>query len=319
MLSFYISRNFRTFSGISQKQAADTILDTLHNARNSIIISQSHDIYENLAFEDWLYKNCDLDDKDSSFLLIWYNGPSVVIGRFQNPWIECSVDFCNANGISIVRRNSGGGTVYHDFGNLNFSFFKPPNNYNRKKNLEFLCESIRRRWHINLRVSERDDILCNEQYKISGTASKIGRTNTYHHCTILVKADELKLRKALHRELESITSKATSSTRAKVINLNSISADIDTLKVVKAVTDYYKLIHEVEDKNLLCLRPNELICPGYESIKENLQSWKWLFGGTPEFKVTRSFKMSSLNSSQTKSNPSCEIVLTVNKENYTVH
>lgn len=160
-------RNFKKFSCTAKKLSPNSILDSLHNARNSIIISQSHDIYENLAFEDWLYKNCDLASKEASFLLIWYNGPSVVIGRFQNPWVECSVDFCENNGISIARRNSGGGTVYHDFGNLNFSFFTFPKNYNRKKNLEFLCESIRKRWPINLNVTERDDILCNGQYKIS--------------------------------------------------------------------------------------------------------------------------------------------------------
>lgn len=163
----HLYRHFKTNKCAAQKEASNTILHSLNNARNSIIISQSHDIFENLAFEDWLYKNCDLTARDMSILLIWYNGPSVVIGRFQNPWVECSVDFCAKNGVNIARRNSGGGTVYHDFGNLNFSFLTSPKNYNRKKNLEFLCESFRKRWYIDLSVTKRDDILYNGQYKIS--------------------------------------------------------------------------------------------------------------------------------------------------------
>ncbi|GFU24096.1 lipoyltransferase 1, mitochondrial [Trichonephila clavipes] len=132
------------------------------NNRNTIIISQTHDIFENLALEDWLYGNYDLSSKDISILLMWYNGPSVVIGRHQNPWVECSVNFCEANNINIARRNSGGGTVYHDLGNLNFSFMTPRKKYDRKRNLELICESVRRKWLVNLNISERHDILYNE-------------------------------------------------------------------------------------------------------------------------------------------------------------
>ena len=88
-----------------------------------VYISQSHDVFSNLAVEDWLYKKGDF--KSNRALFLWRNSPSVVIGRHQNPWTEADVDFCAEHRIPIARRNSGGGTVYHDIGNLNCTFFMP--------------------------------------------------------------------------------------------------------------------------------------------------------------------------------------------------
>lgn len=134
---------------------------------NSIFVSASRNIFENLAFEDWLYNNINFTSQDIFLLLLWYNSPSVVVGRHQNPWIECSLDFCQASGISIARRNSGGGTVYHDFGNLNCSFMTPRQKYDRKKNLQIICDAIQKKWPVNLSVSKRDDILLEGKYKVS--------------------------------------------------------------------------------------------------------------------------------------------------------
>ncbi|GIX99444.1 lipoyltransferase 1, mitochondrial [Caerostris darwini] len=253
------------------------------DSHNGIILSQSHDIFENLALEDWLYTNYDLTSKDLSVLLMWYNGPSVVIGRHQNPWIECSVDFCNSNNINIARRNSGGGTVYHDFGNLNFSFLTPRIKYDRKKNLELICESIR-------------------------TASKLGRNNAYHHCTVLVNVDQTKLRQSLFRNLKGVESKATSSLRAEVMNLKLLCPDIDTIKVIEAVSNYYKQLHGVE--NVFCVTPNEDLFPGINKIKSQLKCWEWCFGHTPRFSVTKSFQ---LFDKSRKPISKVEIMMNVNK------
>lgn len=140
----------------------------LHNLSNgAIIISESRDIYENLALEDWMFSNLDFSSRNLFLLLMWYNSPCIVIGRHQNPWIECSLDFCLANGVSIARRNSGGGTVYHDNGNLNCSFMTPERKYNRKSNLQIICDAIHRKWALNLTITDRYDILLNGKYKVS--------------------------------------------------------------------------------------------------------------------------------------------------------
>ncbi|GIY51997.1 hypothetical protein CEXT_530221 [Caerostris extrusa] len=80
---------------------------------------------------------------------------------------------------------------------------------------------------------------------ISGTASKLGRNNAYHHCTVLVNVDQTKLRQSLFRNLKGVESKATSSLRAEVMNLKLLCPDIDTIKVIEAVSNYYKQLHEV--------------------------------------------------------------------------
>ena len=132
-----------------------------------VLISQSHNIYLNLAWEDWLYHNFDFTK--ASLLLMWRNTPCVVIGRYQNPWKECNVSMMNEAGIVLARRHSGGGTVYHDMGNLNFSFMTERSLYNRKTNLQFIVKTLQDIYDIPAVVSPRDDIVVNEKLKVSGT------------------------------------------------------------------------------------------------------------------------------------------------------
>lgn len=103
------------------KAYSSTISNTKENPGRVVFISQSSDVYSNLAFEDWLYKNWNFSKKN--VLLLWRNSPCVVIGRHQNPLVEANVEYLSTAGVPVVRRNSGGGTVYHDDGNLNCTFF----------------------------------------------------------------------------------------------------------------------------------------------------------------------------------------------------
>lgn len=156
-------------------------------AKKSVFISKTNDIYENLALEDWLFKNLNYENKEILFL--WVNSPCVVFGRHQNPWNEVDLDYLFRNGILPARRNSGGGTVYHDEGNLNCTFFTTKKNYHRKRNLFFICDVLNKYWGLKASVSDRDDILLENKYKISGTASKLASQNTYHHCTLLINTE----------------------------------------------------------------------------------------------------------------------------------
>jgi lipoate-protein ligase A len=133
-----------------------------------VIVSSCHDVYANLAFEDWLYENCakyaDCDQLDLMFL--WRNHPCVVIGRHQNVWAECNVDDVLADGINIARRRSGGGTVYHDSGNLNITFITGRKNYNRKGNLAMIASMLQQQCSLDVQVSKRDDIMLQDKYKV---------------------------------------------------------------------------------------------------------------------------------------------------------
>ena len=180
--------------------------------------SSSSNIYKNLALEDWFYQKYNFEK--SQILLFYRNDPCVVIGRHQNPWTEANVPFLRNNGILLARRNSGGGTVFHDRGNINLSFLTSKADYNRSKNLNLICDALRDALDVDVSVNKRDDIVLDGEKKISGTAAKIGRNTAYHHCTLLVNVDTTNLHRALNNPVaEAIETNATKSIRSPVENL----------------------------------------------------------------------------------------------------
>ena len=126
-----------------------------------------------------------------------------MIGRHQNPWIESNVPFLRENRINLARRNSGGGTVFHDLGNLNCTFFTRRSKYDRRRNLNIICNAIAQVTELDVAVNEREDIVLGGQHKISGTAAKLGKDSAYHHCTVLVDVNECVLHDALHSKAVS--------------------------------------------------------------------------------------------------------------------
>lgn len=142
------------------KNSYSTASSRNENIKKSVFISQSKDIYTNLALEDWLYKNFDF--KNHHVLMLWQNDPCVVIGRHQNPWLEANVTqlpLIGEQGVQLARRNSGGGTVYHDNGNLNLTFFTPREQYNRKYNLEIISRSLFREYDMKVDITPREDLV----------------------------------------------------------------------------------------------------------------------------------------------------------------
>ncbi|KZC11943.1 Lipoyltransferase 1, mitochondrial [Dufourea novaeangliae] len=212
--------------------------DELNNSiKKSVFISQSTDVFINLALEDWLYRNYNF--ARHHVLLLWRNDPCVVIGRHQNPWIEHNAQLAEKRGIVLVRRNSGGGTVYHDNGNLNLSFFTPRERYDRKYNLGIITRALYREWGVKADINKREDIVVEGEYKesfnVSGTAAKLGRPNAYHHCTLLVNVNKSALSLTLERKEDGIETNATSSTRSPVKNLIDVNSHICMNKLINAV------------------------------------------------------------------------------------
>lgn len=138
--------------------------------RKSVFISQSYDVFTNLALEDWIYKNYDFGNHH--VLMLWLNDPCVVVGRHQNPFNEANVSQLETAGIALARRNSGGGAVYHDRNNLNCTFFAPRERYDRKYNLNLITRAIYREYGIDTEISARDDILLHGK-KVSATRNKL--------------------------------------------------------------------------------------------------------------------------------------------------
>ena len=187
-----------------------------------IYISTSYDPYYNLAVENWLFHRV---LSDTPILYLWQNRPCVIIGRAQNPWRECNIAALNYDNIPIIRRQSGGGTVYHDLGNLNYTIMAQTIDYNKQENLEFII-NILKSCKVSAYTSPRNDILVKYRgldYKISGNAFRETKDKSFHHGTLLINTDTTKLYTYLHHDIDhSLATKGVHSKRSSVINLSEI-------------------------------------------------------------------------------------------------
>lgn len=150
---------------IARHASTYTTSNEIDPIKKSVFISQSTNIFVNLALEHWLYRNFNFSKHH--VLLLWRNDPCVVFGRHQNPWLECNIHAAEKEDIPLVRRNSGGGTVYHDNGNLNLTFFTPNKRYNRFYNLTIIKNALFRHWGLKSEINKRDDIIVDGEYKVS--------------------------------------------------------------------------------------------------------------------------------------------------------
>jgi len=244
-----------------------------------ILRSTSQNIYENLALEDWFYQHHNF--QENKILLFYKNDPCVVIGRHQNPWTEANVPFLRKNSISIARRNSGGGTVFHDLGNINISFMTRKEDYDRSSNLQLVCSAVRNVMDVDISVNKRDDIVIDGERKISGTAAKLGRRAAYHHCTLLVRVDTTNLKLALNNPRSSvINTNATRSIRSPVENLaNKFQHHLTTEQIERSIAA------EFSDANIIDVHPTEENFAGLDQIIAGYQSWNWIFGKSPKFDI----------------------------------
>ncbi|XP_022318020.2 lipoyl amidotransferase LIPT1, mitochondrial-like isoform X2 [Crassostrea virginica] len=259
--------------------------------RHQVYVSTSDDIYTNLALEEWLYEKEDFNQK--SILLMWQNKPAVVIGRHQNPWLECSVPKLREHGIDLARRISGGGCVYHDLGNLNCSFLKTKKQYNRRQNLDLVVEAVTNRWGVDLQVNTREDIVLDGLYKISGTASKLGKNNTFHHFTLLHDVNEENLEMALESPMRiGVESKATDSKRSRIKNLSECDITIDFISLVEVIGQQF---YKEAGGEITWIDPgDETLFPGVTEINKASKDWEWVFGKTPKFSIKRTFTSGEL-------------------------
>ncbi|XP_050440485.1 lipoyltransferase 1, mitochondrial isoform X2 [Adelges cooleyi] len=189
----------------------------------------------------------------------------------------------------VARRQSGGGAVYHDSGNLNLSFFTHKEEYNRKNNLKLIVQTLKNEWSIVTEINKREDIVFNNKYKISGTASRLGRPNAYHHCTLLINCNREFMSKLLSKHEKHIETNATVSVPSDVMNLKQIDYKISINRLITAVgMDYLQLVGDENTINngFNYITPNEETFPGINSIKEEMSSWEWRYGRTPKFTIT---------------------------------
>lgn len=234
----------------------------------------------NLAFEEYVFTKTDYPEP---VLLLWQNAPSVIIGKYQNTLEEINYEYVKEKGIKVVRRNTGGGAVYHDLGNLNYSFIIP----DVKSKIDFKTFTIPvvkalRDKGVYAEQTGRNDILVDGQ-KFSGNAQQFSKNKLLHHGTLMFDVDTEAVSKSLNVKPGKFRSKATKSVKSRVINLKSL-LDIET------AADLKKLLLEWFDKeygldevklNRNDLEMIDLLC------KDKYSKDEWNFGMSPKANITR--------------------------------
>lgn len=248
----------------------------MHNTISTRIISStSYNPFYNLAIEEYLLTKV----KDNEIILyLWQNENTIVIGRNQNPWKECMCKAFEIDGGKIIRRLSGGGAVFHDRGNLNFTFIMDKKVYDLEKQLSVILKAVNN-LGIDAKFSGRNDILVGEK-KFSGNAFYEKLNSSYHHGTILVDADMDKLSKYLKVSKEKIASKGVESVRSRVVNLKTIKEDITIEKLKESLINSFNEIYK-GDSNIEYVKDEYDI----KDLYEKYSSWEWKYGQTPKFDI----------------------------------
>lgn len=233
------------------------------------------DPYENLATEQYLLENI---PEDSCILYLWQNKNTVVIGKNQNAWKECRTTLLEEEGGKLSRRLSGGGAVFHDLGNLNFTFLMANDDYDLDKQLQVISEACLLAG-VQTQRSGRNDVLA-EGRKFSGNAFYHNKTNAYHHGTLMVDVDTDKLGRYLSPPKAKLEAKGIASVRSRVVNLSELSPGLtcDTLReyMAQAFEKVYGMTPEAM----------ELDAAAKAKIQEtaaHISSWEYLYGAPLPF------------------------------------
>ena len=233
-----------------------------------LIKSNSNDPYRNLAAEEYLTASI---GEGTEILFLWQNAPTVVIGKNQNSRAECDLEKMRDDGVLLARRPSGGGAVFHDAGNLCFSFISHENNHSVPRQLALIAEACRS-FGINAVPTGRNDIESGGR-KFSGNAFYSVGKNKCHHGTLLICADKTRLSDYLTVSKTKLEAKGIKSVRSRVVNLAELVPNITVEALERAL-----IVAFAPDMTLPM--PNENL---YADRAKFLSSREWLLGSDPEF------------------------------------
>ncbi|MCI1593572.1 MULTISPECIES: lipoate--protein ligase [Heyndrickxia] len=235
----------------------------------------------NLAIEEYALNNLDINE---TYLLFYINQPSIIIGRNQNTIEEINTEYVDKNNIIVVRRLSGGGAVYHDLGNLNFSFITKDDGESFHNFMKFTAPVIEalKKLGVNAELSGRNDIQVGER-KISGNAQFSTKGRMFSHGTLMFDSEIENVVSALRVKKDKIQSKGIKSIRSRVANisefleekltmeefrqliLSNIFGGSENIKEYKLTDEDWKNIHKLSE--------------------ERYQNWDWNYGKSPKFNL----------------------------------
>ncbi|MCK5067507.1 MAG: lipoate--protein ligase [Bacteroidales bacterium] len=246
------------------------------------IISPNTNPYFNLASEEYLLK-C----RSEEIFLLYRNAPSIVVGKHQITLAEINLPFVQERDILVARRISGGGTVFHDLGNLNFAFFtseKQGDLVNYRRATGPVIEAMGK-MGLNVSLGKRNELLI-EGLKISGTASHVYKQRVLHHGTLLFSSEMGDLSEALLTAQEKFTDRAVKSVRSRVTNIRDhLAGEMNVVEFQNKLHNY--ILHSTEGAEKYQFDKKDL-----EKIRElrdkKFSTWEWNFGYSPKYQFNKS-------------------------------
>ncbi|EMR10134.1 hypothetical protein PNEG_01412 [Pneumocystis murina B123] len=241
-----------------------------------VFISMSYSPYVNLSFENYLFHN----HSTTALLFLYRNDKSVIIGRNQNPWLEVNLKYLDERGICLVRRYSGGGTVFHDLGNTNYCLMTSRTRFDRKMTLKMLINALELAGK-QVFMNERYDLVFGpDSLKVSGSAFKISKDRAYQHGTMLLNTDLVSLESLLKTPKMIINAKGVRSVRSIVGNLGLNHEDF-CYYLCQAFENTYGLgqrvpVHYVSEEEISFV-------DDIQKCIQEMKKWSWIYGKTPEF------------------------------------
>jgi lipoate-protein ligase A len=238
--------------------------------RLRIYESACTDPYTNLATEKRLM---DITAPGECILYLWQNQNTVVIGRNQNPWVECRTALLEAEGGKLARRLSGGGAVFHDSGNLNFTFLMNHQDYDVDRQLSVIQAACKMAG-ITAEKSGRNDLLASGR-KFSGNAFYHSATHAYHHGTLLISADMDKLQRYLSPSKAKLEAKGVSSVRSRVVNLNTLSPSLTCQIMKEYMAAAFRKVYGLPAETVSLTQEDRA---AIDSLRAEYSSWEYLYG-----------------------------------------
>ncbi|MCM3178690.1 lipoate--protein ligase [Cytobacillus horneckiae] len=240
----------------------------------------------NLAIEEYALKHLDINE---SYLLFYINEPSIIIGKNQNTIEEINTEYVEANSLHVVRRLSGGGAVYHDLGNLNFSFITKDDGESFHNFLKFTEPVIKalKKMGVNAELSGRNDLTVDGR-KISGNAQFSTRGRMFSHGTLMLDSEIENVVSALKVKKDKIESKGIKSIRSRVANISEFLNEKITIEQFREIL--LKNIFE-DSKDIPEYKLTEEDWKEIDKIsKERYQNWDWNYGKSPKFDYEHSHR-----------------------------
>ena len=247
--------------------------------RNYLVIGDSTRAWRNLAVEELLF---DALGREARVFYLWQNQNTVVVGRHQNAWKECRVKLLEDEGGCLARRSSGGGAVFHDLGNLNFTFISPRDEYDVHRQLEVVRRAVAE-FGVEAGFTGRNDlVILDGGAKFSGNAYRFAEGVGMHHGTIMVDVALEKLGRYLAPDEGKLKAKGIDSVRSRVRNLAELNPEI----TVPALAEALKRAYVAEFGPAQPLDIAELDRERLDALERKYASWDFRLGKALPFDAT---------------------------------